>query len=54
MNRELILGVVLSMIAGGAGSVIAQMVLYDKIEKGWCLMTAGVAAAIWLICWSVT
>lgn len=54
MNRELILGVVLSVIAAGAGSAIVQLVLYDAVKKGWCLMTVGVAAAIWLICWSVT
>ena len=54
MNRELILGVVMSMIAAGAGTAILQLVLYDVVKKGWCLTAAGVAAAIWMICWSVT
>lgn len=34
MNRELILGVVLSMIAAGAGTAILQLVLYDAVKKG--------------------
>lgn len=34
MNRELILGVVLSMIAAGAGTAILQLVLLQSVGSG--------------------
>lgn len=54
MNKELILGVVLSMVAAGAGEAVLQLVLYDAMKKDLCWIAAGIAAALWLICWSVT